>query len=78
MSRKIYAYVKSETCIDRGAVFPGSHVSRNATRVSRHCDWKPWSHGKRKTMAIVNHLATPENCYMRECAQLVAKMLDWY
>ena len=78
MSRKVYAYVKSETCTSRGAVRPGSCVGRNEEPVSRHGDWNPWLYGKRETLAIVAKGCADASQYYRfQCARLVAELLDW-
>jgi hypothetical protein len=74
---KVYAYVKSETCVSRGAVLPGSLVGRNQEPVSRHGDYRPWWYGKRETLAIINQPATAANSYHRQCARLVANLRDW-
>jgi hypothetical protein len=77
MSRKVYAYVKSETCTSRGAVRPGSFVGLNATPVSRHGNYKPWLDGKRETLAIIARGNARSGYYRLECARLVAELLDW-
>ena len=77
MSRKIYAWVKSETCTIRDAVRPGSFVGRNEEPVSKHGDYNPWYYGKRETLAIIGQTATAANSYHRACARLVADLLDW-
>lgn len=75
---KIYAYVKSETCVIRGAVRPGERVSRNEEMVSRHGDYRPWVHGKRETCNIAfDPFPTAANAYQRQCARLVINLLDW-
>lgn len=77
MNRKIYAWVKSETCTSRDAVRPGSYVGRNKEPVSKHGDYLPWLYGKRETKAVINQPATAANSYQRQCARLVAALLDW-
>jgi hypothetical protein len=78
MSRKVYAYVKSETCTIRDAVRPGSFVGRNEDPVSRHGDYNPWLHGKRETLAIIALGCSDASRYYRfQCARLVAELLDW-
>lgn len=78
MSRKIYAWVKSETCTMRDAVLPGSTVGRNEEPVSRHGDWNPWVFGKCETLAIIARgAADASRYYMYQCAQLVAELRGW-
>ena len=78
MSRKVYAYVKSETCTIREAVRPGSFVGRNEELVSRHGDWNPWLNGKHETLAIIARGCSNASQYYRfQCARLVAELLDW-
>ena len=77
MSRKVYAYVKSETCTSRAALWPGSFLGRNEEPISRRGDWNPWYYGKRETLAIINQTATAANSYHRACARLVAELRDW-
>jgi hypothetical protein len=77
MSRKIYAWVKSETCTGRDAVLPGSRIGRNEELVSRHGDWNPWLNGKLETLEIIAQTGTAANSYHRACARLVADLLDW-
>ena len=77
MSRKIYAWVKSETCTSRDAILPGSRVGRNEEPVSRHGDWNPWLWGKRETLAIIALPAMAHNVYRRACALKVAELLNW-
>jgi hypothetical protein len=73
---KVYAYVKSETCISRDACLPGSFVGKNNEPVYRHGDWNPWRYGKRETLSMLN-LPGAHNSYRREAARLVADLLDW-
>ena len=72
-----YAYVKSETCTTREAVRPGSLVGRNLEPVSKRGDYQRWPYGKRATLAIINGTATAATAYQRQCARLVARLLDW-
>jgi hypothetical protein len=74
---RTYAWVKSETCVSRSAVLPGSRVGRNDELVSRHGDYNPWYYGKRETLAIIAQKATAANSYHRACARLVAELRDW-
>ena len=75
---KVYAYVKSETCISRDACLPGSFDGKSNEPVSRHGDWNPWYYGKRETLAIIAQTATAANSYHRHCARLVADLLEWF
>jgi hypothetical protein len=75
---KVYAYVKSETCISRDACLPGSFVGKSNEPVSRHGDWNPWYYGKRETLAIVARgCADASRYYHYQCARLVAELRDW-
>ena len=78
MSRKVYAYVKSETCTSRAALWPGSLLGRNEEPISRRGDWNPWYYGKRETLAIIARGCSDASQYYRfRCACLVAELLDW-
>ena len=78
MNRKVYAYVKSETCTSRDAVRLGSFVGRNEELVSRHGDYNPWLYGKRETLTIIARGCTDASRYYTyQCACLVADLLDW-
>jgi hypothetical protein len=48
---KIYAYVKSEACLNTEAIPPGSEVYGQP--VSKCGDYQPWTLGKRATLAII-------------------------
>lgn len=73
---KVYAYVKSECCTVKAAALPGSYVGRNGEAVSKHGDYNRWIYGKRETIAMLN-LPGAHNAYRRQCARLVADLLDW-
>jgi hypothetical protein len=79
MSRnRIYAWIKAECCVTRDAVRPGSTVGRNEEPVSRHGDWRPWLHGKRETLTIIERgCADASRHYTYQCAVMVAELLDW-
>ena len=75
---KIYAYVKSQTCVVRGAVRPGSFIGRNMGPVSRDDDYVPWFYGKRETLAIIARGCSDASRYYRfQSARLVAELLGW-
>lgn len=79
---KIYAYVKSESCIMIRALLPGEEV--NGEPVSKHGDYDRWTYGKRETLAIaagthpvVCNLGAGRDLYMMRAARKVAEARGW-
>jgi len=76
MAQHIYAYVSSETCVNRHAYRPGEFHPRTGEPIHKHGDFNRWPFGKRETLAMLK-LQGAHNSYRRGAARLVAELLDW-